>query len=93
MMRKTRRRYVAVEFLDHCMNDGLDLKPITCKAVGVLVAQDRKAYYVASWLAGEEIDHNMESFTILKSAVTKMTTLKPGGRCVRRSSKSKKAKH
>jgi hypothetical protein len=61
-----------INFLDHCQVTGGMTEPIKCTVVGFLVTQDAKAYYVASWIAGDEVDHNSDTYAILKSTVTKI---------------------
>ena len=85
---KGKRRYVVVNFLDHAMNEGVDWRAIPCTAVGMLVGEDKDCYYVASWVSEDTLDHNMESFAILKKVITSMKTLElKNGRA-----KTKKAK-
>jgi hypothetical protein len=76
-MKPVKHRIVHLEFLDHAMNDGTEIRPVTCQAYGVLFAEDKDTYYVASWLAENTPDHNMESFSILKKVVTKKVFLEP----------------
>lgn len=76
-IRNVDRRYVRIDFLDHAMQSGADIKPIHCCVVGILFAEDKNAYYVATWLAEGNPDNNMESFSILKKVITKLTYLGP----------------
>lgn len=90
--RPCRHRLVEIKFLDHCVNQGADIRPIECAVVGTIVGQCRNAWYVASWLAEGEVDANMESFSILKKVVKSITPLSRGGRNGRKVPKNKKAR-
>lgn len=60
---------VEIEFLDHvCITGGM-AEPIRCRCIGELLNEDKKAFYIASWLTEENETHNMDSHTILKSTV------------------------
>lgn len=71
-------QFVVIEFEDHCQGSA-DSEPIPCEVVGVLYKEDKKAYYVACWIADGCLDHNTEQFVILKSAVSRVVRLKPQG--------------
>ena len=68
---------VEVLFLDHvCTSNGVS-SPIQCRAIGEVLNADKKALYIASWLTEEESDfQNMDSHTILKTAISKINVLK-----------------
>lgn len=68
---------VEVLFLDHvCTTGGVGL-PIKCRAIGEVLHTDKKAIYIASWLTEEPNDvDNMDSHTILKTAISKINVLK-----------------
>lgn len=88
--KKVRWRPVQVTFLDHCMQPGINLSPVKCQIWGMLIAECNKAYYVASWLTNNQVDDNMESFTILRDAVLSLNTLDVKG--AHRGRKKKKAR-
>lgn len=68
---------VEVHFLDHVCTTGGVASPIKCRAVGEVLHSDRKAIYLASWLTEEPNDvDNMDSHTILKTAISKIYKLK-----------------
>lgn len=68
---------VEVHFLDHVCTTGGIASPIKCRAVGEVLHTDRKAIYIASWLTEEPNDvDNMDSHTILKTAISKITVLR-----------------
>jgi hypothetical protein len=90
--RPVKRQLVEITFLDHCMNDGVNLAPIPCSVTGTLIGECKDAWYVATWLADGQTDQNMESFTILKKVVIKMHRLVKRGVPRVRPAKSKKAK-
>jgi hypothetical protein len=72
-MTKRKTTYlVKVTFLDHCLTKSGVSPPIECVLYGLLIGQDKDAYYIASWIACGEIDENSDTHTILKSAVKKM---------------------
>lgn len=91
--KKVKPRFVEVEFLDHCVSEGSNVRPIPCVVVGTLVGECKDAWYVASWLAEGQVDDNMTSFTILKKVVTKMTTLYRGGKSHAKNKKARSSKH
>lgn len=68
---------VEVVFLDHvCTNGGIG-SPIECRAIGEVLNVDKKALYIASWLTNLENDYeNMDSHTILKTAIIKINVLR-----------------
>lgn len=68
---------VEVSFLDHvCTSNGVG-SPIRCRAIGEVLNQDKNALYIASWLTDQENDFdNMDSHTILKTAIFKINVLK-----------------
>lgn len=68
---------VEVHFLDHVCTNGGIASPIECRAIGEVLNADKKALYIASWLTDEENDfNNMDSHTILKTAISKITVLR-----------------
>jgi len=76
-MRVKKGDLVEVHFLDHvCTTGGVGL-PIQCRAIGEVLHSDKKAIYLASWLTEEPNDvDNMDSHTILKTAISKINKLK-----------------
>ena len=68
---------VEVLFLDHvCTSNGIS-SPIKCRAIGEVLNADKKALYIASWLTEEENDYpNMDSHTILRTAISKINILR-----------------
>lgn len=76
-MKLKRGDLVEVHFLDHvCTTGGVGL-PIKCRAIGEVLHTDKKAIYIASWLTEELNDvDNMDSHTILKTAISKIYKLK-----------------
>ena len=69
-------KLVKITFLDHCTTLGGINKPITCIVFGLLISEDKTAYYVASWIAENKIDENTDTSTILKSAVKKIERIR-----------------
>lgn len=67
---------VRIDFLDHCATVGGMSSPIECTVWGILIHEDKRAYYIAHWIAGGTIDDNTDTHTILKSAVKKFKKLK-----------------
>lgn len=67
---------VRVDFLDHVSTTGGVTEPIPCTAYGLLIAEDKNAYYISSWISDNKVDDNTDSHTILKSAVKKLTKIK-----------------
>lgn len=75
-MKAYKARLVMMEFWDHCQTTGEQHRgPIKCKVIGMLYKQDKLAYYIATWVSEDDLDHNAEQFVILKKVVTKITTL------------------
>ena len=63
---------------DHCMDtpDNLDEKKMEFKVVGVLFAETKYAWYIATWILGNNLlDQNNEGFLILKTAKSKIKIL------------------
>lgn len=58
-----------ISFLDHVSTTNGIAEPLYCRVIGELVNQDKKAYYLASWLTQDNDQHNMDCHTILKSTV------------------------
>ena len=71
---------VEVWFLDHvCTSNGVD-PPIKCRAIGEVLNADKTALYIASWLTEEQTDFgNMDTHTILKTAIIKTNILRKKG--------------
>lgn len=67
---------VEIQFLDHCHVVGGIQKPIPCTVYGLLVGEDEDAYYVCSWIAGDELDDNADTYAILKKAVKKFKKIR-----------------
>jgi len=66
---------VEIRFLDHCQTTGGISSPIECRVWGLLVHEDKDAYYLAHWVSDNEIDENTDSHTILKKVVSKVIRL------------------
>lgn len=67
-----KKSIVKITFLDHCITVGGMQPPIECTVYGLLVGEDKKTYYVCTWMAGEAIDENADVYSILKSTVKKI---------------------
>lgn len=69
---------VELTFLDHCTHDGThDKGPITCTAIGKVVALKPGWVTLASWwVVGTPLDSNSELCTILRSVILKTRRLK-----------------
>lgn len=63
-------------FLDHVSSTNGIAEPIMCRVIGELVNQDKKAYYLASWLTHDNELHNMDSHTILKSTIKSVEVIR-----------------
>lgn len=75
---------VEVEFLDHVCTAGGIASPMKCRAIGEVLNTDKKAIYLASWLTEEPDDYlNMDSHTILKTTISKLTKLKKLKNCAK----------
>lgn len=75
---------VEVEFLDHVCTAGGIASPMKCRAIGEVLSTDKKAIYLASWLTEEPDDYlNMDSHTILKTTISKLTKLKKLKNCAK----------
>ncbi len=69
---------VLIESVDHCMDTPvkLDEKNMQFHVVGVLFAETKKAWYLASWIMNKDYnDHNNEGFMILKMPGSKLKVL------------------
>ena len=64
-----------VRFLDHCSTINGITEPIECIAYGVIVGEDKKCIFLANWISNGTVDENINSNTILKSAITKTKRL------------------
>jgi len=63
---------VCIRFLDHTFHDGEpeQAAPLECEVYGVLWREDKKAYYVATWISEQNLlNSNNDTYCILKSAV------------------------
>lgn len=67
---------VHVEFYDHNQSRGDDMGVAKIDLYGVLIKEDKQAYYVASWVCDSVIDHNSDCYTILKHKGLKIKRLK-----------------
>jgi hypothetical protein len=77
-MRIKRNDLIQVFFTDYiCLSGGL-VHSVKCSIIGKVLSTDKKAIYVASWIAEEpnELDY-MDSYTILKDSIEKVYKLKP----------------
>lgn len=65
---------VHVQFLDHCYSDAGSAAPIMCSVFGLLLKEDKHAYYLASWYSHAEAPDSTEHdvYTILKSATVSL---------------------
>lgn len=69
---------VSLTFKDHCFDGGDSIEPIECTVMGALYKEDKDAYYIVSWVAGNNPnDSNSDCYAILKSAVTTFHMWKP----------------
>jgi hypothetical protein len=76
-MRSKKGPLVHISFLDHAMDTSDKAAPIECDVFGVLYKEDKKAYYVASWVCGKDpFDHNSETFVVVKMPGVKIKRLK-----------------
>lgn len=67
-----KRPLIVLEFLDHAVATGYEnATPISCIAVGFLIKEDKKAYYLCSWIGDHPESDDSEYYVILKSTVTK----------------------
>lgn len=57
---------VHIRCLDHSHSDGDSIRLLPIDVFGVLLKEDKQAYYIASWLADGVVDQNAECFSILK---------------------------
>lgn len=60
---------IEITFLDHVATTGGVAEPILCRVIGEVIGEDKQAYYTASWLTVDNDTHNLDSHTILKSAI------------------------
>jgi hypothetical protein len=67
---------VEITFYDHVSTVGGISEPILCRVIGEIVSMDKKAIYTASWLTAEQEQHNLDTHTILQSAIQKLKKLK-----------------
>ena len=67
---------VEVTFLDHACTVGGLSDPITCRAIGEFVHQDKNAIFIASWITEENDLHNADSHTILKAVIKNLRVLR-----------------
>lgn len=65
-----------IVFLDHVSATNGIAEPLYCRVIGELVNQDKKAYYLASWLTEESDFQNMDSHTILKSTIKSIEVIR-----------------
>lgn len=73
---KIKMKPVHVTFLDHCSSNGDEMAPAYIDLFGVIVKEDAKAYYVASWVADGQIDSNSDCYTVIKHKGLKIRKLK-----------------
>lgn len=69
---------VLIEAVDHCMDTPRNLREDQMKfqVVGILFAETKDAWYLASWLFMHDInDANNEGFMIVKTPGAKITVL------------------
>jgi hypothetical protein len=66
---------VHVEFYDHAQDDG-DVALAKIDLYGILVKEDKRAYYIASWIADNIVDHNTDCYAVLKHKGLRIRRLK-----------------
>lgn len=66
---------VEIKFLDHCQTTGGVSQPMECRVWGLLIHEDKDAYYLVHWVSNDEVDENTDSHTILKKVVSKVRRL------------------
>jgi hypothetical protein len=69
---------VVIEAIDHCMDTPRNLREDVMKfhVTGILFAETKDAWYLASWLFMKDInDANNEGFMIVKTPGAKLTVL------------------
>lgn len=74
-MRLRKGQLVAVEFIDHVQHSN---EPLTFVVYGRLLQVDRRSLVVGCWCYAEprkKFDHNVDRYTIVRSAITKITHL------------------
>ena len=69
-------KIIYIKFLDHGYFSGYEAKPLECEVVGMLIKEDRQAYYVATWISDGIVDENTEQYVILKACVKELKRLK-----------------
>ena len=70
---------VQLTFLDHCRRTGFNVNSpaITFEVFGKLLKETKRTYVVGTWVeANGTLDDNTETFTIVKSTITKARRLK-----------------
>lgn len=78
-MSKIRKKLpVCLRFFDHFQKSGNDFDLPVCEVYGLLIAEDKLKYVIASWAADDTIDDNTEIFIILKSTIIERIDLKQG---------------
>lgn len=66
---------VIITAVDHCMSTPVELDEADMgfKAIGVLFAETKKAWYLANWIFGENLaDKDNEGFLIIKTPGAKI---------------------
>jgi len=69
---------VVIETIDHCMDvpNNLNENSMKFHVIGVLFAETKKAWYIASWIFNKDYtDNNNEGFMILKIPGSKIKIL------------------
>ena len=67
---------VMLKFLDHMQCSGDNLILADTVLVGFLVKEDKRAYYICSWMANGTLDHNADCYAIVKHKGLKIRRLK-----------------
>lgn len=67
---------VEVTFLDHVSTVGGVSEPILCRVIGEVIATDKQSICLASWLSVDNEAHNLDSHTILISAIKSIKKLR-----------------
>lgn len=70
---------IRIRFLDHIASIGGIHPPALCTVFGILIGQDKEAFYVASWLTEDNTEENSDSHTIIKSTVKEIKVMRLRG--------------
>jgi len=69
---------VRIVFDDHCAHSEEAAEVLPCEVIGRVVAFDRKQIILRTWGCPDNLiyDINSDGYTILRSAITKLTILR-----------------